>query len=216
MNFSYRPRRSLVKVCKLKNDPSVIELLLFGMSTRHEVLVRSNSRALVIALFAPVLLMIIGLAIAPVWKGGESFERSCMGFGLALIGGVLTLLLFWHGRLPRLAYDGQALLVYMRSGAPIHVPIEVIECFFLGTGLVSLPGRGKREVQISTLIVRIAERATDWHTMDVKPALGTWCGGYIKLSGTWCEPLSVEFVNRLNARLAEVQRERTTASLVQS
>ena len=184
-----------------------------AMPSRHEVWVRSNSRAMIIGLTAPLLLVILGLAIALDWTGESQPWRPIVGFGLASVGGLLTLVLGWFSRLPRLAYDGEALLVYLRSGVPIRVPIDAVECFFLGAGLVPLPGHANREVQISTLVVRLAERATDWHSMEVKPALGAWCGGYITLRGTWCEPLSVDFVNRLNARLSAVQRERTTASV---
>jgi hypothetical protein len=34
--------------------------------------------------------------------------------------------------------------------------------------------------------------------------LGKWCGSYITIRGTWCERLSVELVQRLNVRLAEM------------
>jgi hypothetical protein len=55
---------------------------------------------------------------------------------------------------------------------------------------------------MSQLAVRLAERATEWSQIDVKPALGKWCGGYITIYGAWCEPLRIELVNRLNAQLA--------------
>ncbi len=35
-----------------------------------------------------------------------------------------------------------------------------------------------------------------------------WCSGYITIRGTWCEPLNVPLVNRLNQRLADVTRAR--------
>ena len=51
-----------------------------------------------------------------------------------------------------------------------------------------------------------SDRAEAWHRQEVKPGLGKWCEGYITIRGTWCEPLSVGLVNRLNQRLAEVAR----------
>jgi hypothetical protein len=54
------------------------------------------------------------------------------------------------------------------------------------------------------LVIRIAESAADWQHVEVKPQLGSWCGGYVTVRGTWCEPLSISLVNRLNQRLAEV------------
>jgi hypothetical protein len=39
----------------------------------------------------------------------------------------------------------------------------------------------------------------------VKPSLGTWCGGYVTIRGTWCEPLQPDLIRRLNRRLKEVK-----------
>jgi hypothetical protein len=86
------------------------------------------------------------------------------------------------------------------------VPVEHIECFLLGAGLRRLPGRTGREVQMSQLRIRLAERAVDWAQRDVKPALGAWCGGYITIHGAWCEPLDVSLVNQLNERLATAHK----------
>ncbi|HEY2827859.1 MAG TPA: hypothetical protein VGJ04_09690, partial [Pirellulales bacterium] len=52
----------------------------------------------------------------------------------------------------------------------------------------------------------IADKATDYHQRDVKPALGRWDEGYVTIHGAWCEPLTLEVVQRLNVRLAEAQR----------
>jgi hypothetical protein len=65
---------------------------------------------------------------------------------------------------------------------------------------------------MSQLRIRLAERATEWAQRDVKPALGAWCGGYITIHGTWCEPLDIDLVNQLNKRLAAAhQAQRTSA-----
>ena len=55
-------------------------------------------------------------------------------------------------------------------------------------------------------MIRIADSATEWRQQEVKPQLGKWCEGYITIRGTWCEPLSIDLINRLNERLAEVNR----------
>ena len=71
----------------------------------------------------------------------------------------------------------------------------------------AVPAVAGREVQVAQLGIRIAERATDWAEVAVKPALGKWCGGYVTIYGTWCEPLSLELVKQLNARLAAAHDE---------
>ena len=40
----------------------------------------------------------------------------------------------------RLAFVGGRLLVLLRMGRPISVPLEVVECFFVGQGPGPLPG----------------------------------------------------------------------------
>ncbi len=54
-------------------------------------------------------------------------------------------------------------------------------------------------------MIRLADRATDYAQRDVKPALGSWCNHYVTIRGTWCEPLSLALVTRLNTRLAAAQ-----------
>jgi hypothetical protein len=118
----------------------------------------------------------------------------------------LLLLLVWQLRLPRLAYDAGDLLVYLRGSRPIRVPLEVVECFLLGQAPTMLPGKQHEHAETSSIMIRLSERAEEWSHRDVKPALGKWCSGYITLRGTWCEPLSVAVVNRLNVQLAEAHQ----------
>lgn len=130
---------------------------------------------------------------------------------------VLTLLLCtyliglsaWLLFRPRLAYRDGQLLVYLRMGGPIAVPIEVVECFFLGQGPALLPPTvdvaGRAET--ATVVVRLAEAAQSWKQREVRPALGQWCEGYITIRGTWCEPINGALVKKLNERLVSAHRE---------
>jgi hypothetical protein len=169
-----------------------------------EVWLRQNSRAIVFGMLPPGLLTlaigvwILGLATpAPTgwWRIAGWIGLS---FGCLLLA-VLTVQL----RQPRIAYREPFLLLNLRAGQPIAVPIEVVEAFLLGMGPAMLPGRSEDRTETRTLSIRLAERAEEWAQIDVKPALAKWCGGYITIRGTWCEPLSVPLVNQLNARLAE-------------
>ena len=132
---------------------------------------------------------------------------------LRVVGGVLVVMaiatiasLAWQMRKPRLAYRDGALLFWLRSAHPIRVPLDVVECFLLGQAPSLLPGKRHHTTETAALTVRIADRATEWHRQEVKPQLGKWCEGYVTIRGTWCEPLSIDLVNRLNQRLADVSR----------
>lgn len=122
--------------------------------------------------------------------------------GLLLVGRIL-----WWLRVPRLAYEDGQLLVYLDSATPTRVPIDIVECFFLGQGASELPKLDGRDAETQNVIVRLAESAKDWRHRDVHPSIGHWCEGYITLSGAWCEPIDGESLKRLNARLVAVHRE---------
>jgi hypothetical protein len=96
------------------------------------------------------------------------------------------------------------------------MPIEVVECFLLGQAPTMLPGKSQEHAETASVVIRLNERAADWAHRDVRPALGKWCEGYITLRGTWCEPLSVPLINRLNARLAEAHAAQSKTSQVAS
>jgi hypothetical protein len=146
--------------------------------------------------------------------GGMLFVRSSAAFGV--LAGVLTaaaagvIWIGWRSRKPRLAYSDGLLEVHL-SSQPLRVPIEVVECFFMGQGPSFLPalqvGETKSSLETANLIVRLAESEPDWKHRDVSPRLGQWCEGYITIRGAFCEPLSKEVAGRLNRRLVEVQRE---------
>jgi hypothetical protein len=55
------------------------------------------------------------------------------------------------------------------------------------------------------LVARLSQKAPEWEKVDVKPAIGRWCEGYVTIRGMWCEPLNGEVVRRLNRRLREIR-----------
>ena len=42
--------------------------------------------------------------------------------------------------------------------------------------------------------------------LRAKTTYGSWADGYINFYGIWCEPLDLELVQKLNSKLASVQR----------
>jgi hypothetical protein len=179
----------------------------------REVWLRSNRRVLTFALVPPLLMAVLGTLLISDLPRFESAVAYYFGWGLIVLGGLLAGMILGQFRQPRLVYEPGHLLVYLKSGAPYTVPIDVVEAFFLTQGPAQVPGRRDAETKTKNLSIRIAERAKNWSQRDVKPALGRWCDGYIAFRGTWCEPLSLDLVQRLNRRLGQVTRaERAGAS----
>ena len=166
---------------------------------------RTNVRAVLFGMFLPLVVGVAGLVLCLGLPGREPATwMRALGIGLMVIAGIMIVLLLLQLRQPRLAYcDGQ-LLVWLRSGAPIRVPIGAVECFWLGHAASLLPGKRNERTETQTIVIRIADKAVEWRQQEVKPQLGAWCDGYITIRGTWCEPLNIDVVNRLNRRLAEV------------
>ena len=172
-----------------------------------EVWLRPNVRALWFGTVFPGALAMLGLAMAaglpgsspPVWT-------RILGGLIAIVGLVMLVGLLFQMRQPRLAYRDRHLLVWLRGSEPVRVPIELVECFWLGQAASLLPGKRHEHTETASVVVRIADSASEWKHQEVKPQLGSWCEGYITIRGTWCEPLTIDLINRLNERLAEVNR----------
>ena len=170
----------------------------------YETWLRPNRRTI---LFGCVpLLALVGLGawltfgLPTVGGGWRWLGVLISGFGLLAL-----LLLLSQLRRPRIGYHEGRVLFYLASSGPIAVPVEIVEAFFLGQGPAALPGGIAKQQQTVNLVARLSQRETDWAMREVKPALGQWCGGYVTIRGTWCEPLGTEVIRRLNRRLKEVQ-----------
>lgn len=174
-----------------------------------EIWLHNNTRALWFSLVLPGALAVFGVLLAcGLGEGNPPLSVRVVG-ALLSAGALLVLVsLAVQLRQHRLVYRDGFLYVRLRPGSPVRVPIQVVEGFLLGQGPSHLPGRRYQATETRTLVIRLAESAEEWSQVEgIKPALGKWCGGYITIQGTWCEPLDVSLVNRLNARLAAVQAE---------
>jgi hypothetical protein len=177
-----------------------------------EVWLRTNRRALAMGMILPALILAASLA-GMAWSISTG-RHWALSLGLA---SAALLALWMLGELiyaacqPRLAFAQGQMLVFLEPTKPTRVPIEIVECFFLGQGPSELPRLKGREPETQNVVVRLAESAVEWKHRDVKPALGHWCEGYITLRGSWCEPITPAIMQRLNRRLAELHRERKAA-----
>ncbi len=175
---------------------------LSTLSLMTETWLQSNRRVLLLAMVPVVVLGGLGLVVLlseelpfPKWLGA-----CCAGMaGLLLVGLVRQVFQ------PRVAYRAGSVLFYLQAGGPIAVPVHVVEAFFQGEGPAHLPGASQDQTKSVNLIARLAQRETDWQQRDVKAALGNWAEGYVTVRGTWCEPITVEVIRRLNRRLSEVK-----------
>lgn len=171
-----------------------------------EVWLHPNRRVLAVGVVLAAMGLLASVAVA-VWSTSAWLRWGSVAGSLVM--SYLLALSVYLLRQPRLAYQPGTLLVYLKTGGPIGVPIDVVECFFLGQGPALLPNvfdpRGGDE-ETATIVVRLAEAAQEWRHFDVRPALGQWCEGYITIRGTWCEPISGPLVKRLNERLVAAHR----------
>ena len=173
-----------------------------------EVWLLPNRRIYALGLIAMSLFGVNLLAVAAItamWHwyvaAGASVVWAVVSFWMA---GTFVMAM----RRPRLAYGDEQLWVFLDPREPVRVPIEIVECFFLGQGPSFVTSGTKKEAETQNIIVRLAESAVDWKHRDVPDKYGHWCEGYITLRGAWCEPITKDRMAALNRRLAEVHRER--------
>ncbi|MES1213308.1 MAG: hypothetical protein ABUL64_01865 [Singulisphaera sp.] len=169
-----------------------------------EIWLHTNRRAIAFGLVFPIAGLLMGLAILALSRGLAPWV-GWLGVVIAAVAAFFCLVLALQLRQPRIARRGDEVLLYLRSGPPFRVPLEFVEGFLMGQGASFLRKDQPGTSQVSTVVIRLADRATDFAQRDVKPALGSWCNHYVTIRGTWCEPLSLALVTKLNAQLAEAQ-----------
>jgi hypothetical protein len=174
-----------------------------------EVWLQPNRRALWSTLLT--FAAIGGIALFAAWQFDAVILRGACA-GVALLAMLMVGAASIELRRPRIAYRDGHVLFNLRGSAPTAVPAEVVEAFFLGQGPAHLPTIHSELPECVNLVARLSEKAPQWAKVDVKPALGAWCEGYVTIRGTWCEPLTNEVIRRLNRRLREI-REAASAPL---
>ncbi|HZZ29825.1 MAG TPA: hypothetical protein VFE46_17650 [Pirellulales bacterium] len=171
-----------------------------------EIWLHANRRVLLLGMILPVVLIAVGLIPVFALATETGAWLRIVGWITVAVGTLLLGNIFVQWKLPRLAYADGQLHIYLRTGRPIVIPVEYVECFFWGSGAGQLPGPDGREIPVRNLVLRVAERAKDFQHREVKAMLGRWDDGYVTIHGAWCEPLTLDVVQRLNARLAQAQQ----------
>lgn len=170
---------------------------------RREVWLRANLRpvAAVAALGAGLALVAIVAALVlplPLWA-------SAVLAALAASDALVVVTLAWGAAQPRLMLEGDAVAVRLAPLTVERVPLGVVECIFRGTEPINA-NDGPPRFRVGTLVLRLAERATEWRQRPSFRPWGTWDDGHIVIDGRWCEPLSPESARQIAARLADAKR----------
>jgi len=172
------------------------------IKTMTEVWLQPNRRALWTTLLTFTAIGLIALVAS--WQFEALLLRIVCGI-VALLAALMVGASTVELRRPRIAYQDGHVLFNLRGSAPAAVPAEVVEAFFLGQGPAHLPTIRTEPPECVNLVARLSEKAPEWAKIDVKPALGAWCEGYVTIRGPWCEPLTGEVIRRLNRRLREIR-----------
>ncbi len=177
-----------------------------GGACGGEVWLRGNLRP--VAAGATLACLVAAVLIALAWWSGGPARAGWTALAMALLilpaGGAFALV----ATRPRLRRCGGCLEVSLAPLAPQRVPLEVVECVFPGSRPLP-PGAGgdaSPDRRVTTLIIRLAERATDWRSRPTFAPWGTWEDGHIVIDGRWSEPLSLERTRALAARLLEARQ----------
>lgn len=172
-------------------------------SVRTEVWLRGNVRPLLgLAVLGLGLAMLAAVGVAA--AGGPSWLAV---LATAMLVAAVAMFAFVASR-PRLARRGDSLLVRLAPFVVHRVPLDVVECVFHGSQPIESPATQPAEPQrrVGTLVIRLAERATDWRQRSTFAPWGTWQDGHIVCDGRWCEPLTVEVARGVGSRLLEAKR----------
>lgn len=179
-----------------------------GFASLHDAMIETwlkpNRRVLALAVTLPVVISAGGALLIAI---SASAIGKPLGYTMLVVGAVVAMVLIRKIFRPRLAYQDGQLLVFLTPGPPIAVPVNIVECFFLGRDDATVPMNAELDPKVVAVVTRLAEAAKEWQRRDVKPTLGKWQDGYIIIRGTWCEPIDAAVVTELNRRLREAHRE---------
>ncbi len=127
----------------------------------REIWLLPNRRIFALGMVFPVVVTLLGLML--IWqKWGWIW-----GLALSVAGLSLALLIAWQMSVPRLAHRGGELLVYLRVGRPLRLPLEFVECFFLSSGAGQIT-TARGDLPVRNLVLRIAERATEYQSSGAR------------------------------------------------
>ncbi|MCA9188099.1 MAG: hypothetical protein R3E01_05275 [Pirellulaceae bacterium] len=172
----------------------------------HEIWLRANRRpAIPFLLFSTLATVAAAVSALLGWESG-SFALAGASIALIVLAAIAIATAYRIAMIPRMATDGHLLRLHVLLGRSIDVPLSCVEVFFQGQGPADLRIRDVKGVQTANIIVRIAERASDWQQRSTWHPYAHWCEGYVTIHGTWCEPVTAQLLTELNQRLVQAKR----------
>jgi len=173
-------------------------------AARPDVWLRGNVRpaaVLAAALVGVAVAALVAVVVArpPAWVAAVVTAAAVLDLGVAA--GFV-----WAATQPRLVRRGDTLEIRLSPLGVERVPLEVVECVFPGSQPLG-GDDGTADRRVGTLVLRLAERATEWRSRPVASAWGAWEDGNVVFDGRWCEPLSQAVARDLSGRLLEARRQ---------
>jgi hypothetical protein len=172
---------------------------------REEIWLKGNSRYAWTGMLLPgALTVVFAILAGAVWNSVPWLAILAMiAFSLML---VICIAIFLNAKMPRIVLKDDSVLFYLPGPRPIVVPLDYVECFLMASGVTTLPGNEKKEVQTQNIVIRLAERVEEeWGHREIPIEIGKWCQGQITIRGLYSEPIDVNMVQRLNVKLYEAQ-----------
>lgn len=133
---------------------------------------------------------------------------------LAIVSGAVAValaILAWEVAQPRIQHRGVFLVVHLSPFRYERIPLNIVECFFLGSNPLDAQGATTESddppYRVGTVVIRLAERAIEYRTGVMFSLWGVWQDSSIVLDGRWCEPLSRNLLKDLASRLVDAKHD---------
>jgi hypothetical protein len=169
-----------------------------------EVWLKGNPRPAVALCAAMMLAAVAAGAAVAVWRPAPWI--AAVVAAACAVGVVVGAGLVWVASRPRLARRGNVLEIRLSPLGVERVPLDIVECVFPGSQPLGGDDNASADRRVGTLVLRLAERASDWRSRPVAAAWGEWEEGNVVFDGRWCEPLSQAVARDLSGRLLEARR----------
>lgn len=180
--------------------------------TRNDDWLRANLRLAGLLAAVASFLFLSSLAVCgiAVWTSGGI---SVLPFLCSAVLGILACIigcLAFTAKQGRVLLEDSDLLVRLGPASIERLPLDAVECFFLGSQPLDRSGEpvasDEAAFRVGTLVVRVAERYGHLASGRRGP-WARWEDGYLVVDGRWSEPLVVETLRRINGRLAVAKRQ---------
>jgi hypothetical protein len=191
-----------------------------GRTADVDVWLRGNVRPVVG--IGAVAIGVLGAAAVAAGAAGAGATVVAILTAATVVVAAATVLMAGSAGGMRLGRRGAMLLLRLAPWRLEEVPLGIVECVFPGSqpladgasghpsSLDAEPAPATRRV--GTLVIRFAERASEWRERPTFAPWGTWRDGHAIVDGRWCEPLTSDLARAIGNRLLDAKREAAAES----